>query len=245
MAMQKYDEGESQLSLGQTNLDAGDMVMPRIKVVQAMSQEAQDNAAKVGDLFNTLTGENYGSELSFIPLLPFKQRIFISRPERRDLFEAALGRPLSEGDGLKCRSFDMYQGQGDPGILCNECPLSKWGAKNEPPFCSETYNVAAMNELGDLIILSFAKSSAKVGKQLFSMLNLQHERPWTRIYSLSTRKQQNDKGTFSVPVVKRTPERTPDELLKVAADYARRLTGMTIDVTPEEEPIEEGVTAPF
>ncbi len=248
MNMQRYEEQDNSLSLGQTNLDAGDLIMPRIKIVQAMSGEAQNEDARVGDLYNTLTGENFGPELNFIPLLPFKQRIFISRPERRALIEAQLGRDLSEGDGLKCRSFDMYTGQGDPGGPCNDCPLSKWRA-NEPPTCSETYNVAAMTELGDLIILSFSKSSAKTGKRLFSMLRLQHEKPWARVFTVTTRRESNAKGTFAVPDVKKTADRTPEELLRVAADYARQLTGAQIDVTPEDEEVEtaggEPAVAPF
>ncbi len=238
-AMQKYEEGEGRVTFGQTDLEPGDIIMPRVKIVQAMSAEAQTEKkpAKVGDLFNTLTGENFGAELKFIPLFPFKQRIFISRPERRDDIEAVLGQPLTEGDGLKCRSFDMFQGNGDPGLECNECPLSRW-RQDKPPICSETYNVAAMTELGDLVILSFSKSSAKVGKRLFSMLRLRHEAPWTRVFEMTTRKTQNDRGTFAVPDVTITSDATPPELLKVAQKYVKDLQGRAIDITPdiEEEP---------
>lgn len=237
--------GPSQLDLGQTELDAGDLIMPRVKVIQKMSDEAnrEDDPGKEGDFFNTLTGENYGDSLRFIPILPFKQRVFLVRDEKRAAINAQLEgaglQPISEGNGLKCRSFDTYQGIGDPGIECNECPLSKWSADNVPPLCSETYNVAGITELGELIILSFAKSSARTGKRVFSMLRMRPGVPWASIYEAKTRKEKNDKGTFAVPEVTVTKDATPTELLAEAIKWSHRLRGAAVlDVTPVDEEAE-------
>jgi hypothetical protein len=244
VTIQPYSN-DSSITLGATRLDAGDFIPPRVKIVQAMSAEAnaEKDAAKVGDLVNTLTGENYGDALDFIPLQTFKQRILLVRDERRPAIEQALGTPISDGNGLKCRSFDMVKGTGEPGILCESCPLAQWDG-GTPPLCTETYNVAAMTNLGDLIILSFAKSSAKTGKRLFSMLRMSHEKPWTRIYAMHTRKEKNDRGQFAVPDVKVTGVKTPPELIRVASEWARQLAGVQIDVTPLDEPVEEEDTGP-
>jgi len=234
------------IQLGQTALEGTDFIPPRVKIVQAMSAEAnaEEEAAKVGDLLNTLTGENYGGKLRFVPLLPFKQRVFLIREERRAAVEAAYGSPAPEGSsGLSCRSLDMVSGRGWPGINCEACPLSRWGADNTPPLCSETYNIAAMTELGDLVFLSFSKSSAKVGKRLFSMLRLRHDKPWARFHEITTHKTTNAKGTFAVPDVKATSDVTPPELLRVAEEWMRQLAGVQIDVTEAE--VEDGEAAPF
>lgn len=236
MAMQPYQQpGAPALSFGQTSLDAGDFIPPRVKVVQQMSDEAAQKKASPGDFFNTLTGECYGESLRFIPIMPFKQRILLVRSDRRPQIEAVLGRPLSEGDGLKCRSFDMFKGIGDPGEDCPMCPLSQWGeATNTPPLCTETYNMAALTELGDLIILGFQKSSAKVGKRLFSMTRLSAGAPWTKTYVAKTHAEKNDKGNFFVPDI--TVEGpTPTELLAVAANWAQQLGGVVIDVTAQAD----------
>jgi len=242
--MQPY-QSDTGITLGATHLDPGDFIPPRVKIVQAMSAEAnaETDKAAVGDLFNTLTRENYGPGLTFIPLQVFKQRIFLVRAERRSLIEDALGHEISEGNGLKCRSFDMVEGRGEPGGECAECPLALWDG-NTPPLCTETYNVAAMTELGDLIVLSFAKSSAKVGKRLFSMLRMTHEQPWTRVYAMSTRRETNERGVFAVPEVKVTGDRTPPELIRVGIEWNREPTGVTIDVTPPDEPGEGPAGAP-
>jgi hypothetical protein len=230
------------MSFGQTKLDPSDLVMPRVKIVQQMSDEAQDQRAKPGDFFNTLTGENYGSTLRFVALQPFKQRVMLVRTERRPAIDAELVAAglaeLSEGNGLKCRSFDMLVGQGEPGIECDICPLSKWHEGNKPPFCSETYNVAGTDETGSLIILSFSKSSARVGKQLFSMLRLRPGYPWQVLYEAKTRQEKNDQGTFYVPTVTSTGEAPPTELLTQARLWAEQIAGVQINVTPIDE--EEG-----
>ena len=231
---------ETGITLGQQHLDAGDLILPRVKVVQAMSQEAADKKAAPGDFYNTLTGENLGPEINFIPIITFKQRVLLVRQERRKAIEEALGAELSEGDGLKCRSYDMASGIGEPGIACGTCPLSAWGEGNTPPLCTETYNVAALSEDGDLIILSFSKSGAKTGKRLFSMLRLATGAPWRRVYQAKTTQQRNELGNFFVPDVAVAAAEPPaPELMRVAEHWNRQLGGTVIDVTPDDE---EGAT---
>jgi hypothetical protein len=223
---------DNRITFGQTHLDPSDIVVPRVKVLQAMSAEVTDvEGAKVGDFYNTLTNELYGARLAFVPLMPFKQRILLVRAERRDRIEAALGAEISEGDGLKCRSFDMVHGQGEPGILCEQCPLSVW-VGNVPPLCTETYNLAATSETGELIVLSFSKSGARTGKQLFSALRLTPVVPWTYLYSLTSKMVQNDQGRFAVPTFKREGA-TTSEQRDQALYWARQLDGMTLNVAPD------------
>lgn len=245
MTIQKY-ESNTGITFGQEHMDATDFIPPRVKVVQAMSQEAQDGRAVVGDFYNTLTGENYGKSLRFIPLTTFKNRILIVRPERREEINKALKtagvKAQIEGDGLQCRSLDMIEGVGVPGMACAECPLSQWNGKL-PPLCSESYNVTAMNELGDLIILSFSKSAAKTGKKLISTMRMRREKPWTTVFEVTTRKESNDRGTFAVPEFRATGERTDETLLRVAQGWIAELSGRVIDLT-EEEYAEEPVSAP-
>jgi len=240
MTMQRYDAGDSRISVGQTHLSGQNLILPRVKIVQQMSQEFADKKADPGDFFNTLTGEDFGAALRFIPLFPFMQRVFIVRSERKAAVDdrlVAVGLPvLPEGDGLMCRSLDMYQGIGDPGVMCNDCPLSKWEGRTGAPPCSETYNVAALTERGALIILSFARSSAKAGRKMFSMLRFEPGRPWARVWEAKTRLEKNDKGNFYVPDIAVTQDMTPTEMIAEAINWAKEFEGgPAIDVTPAYE----------
>lgn len=242
MTMQRYEEPDSRISVGATGMGAGDFIPPRVKVVQQMSQEAQGDKdarkASAGEFFDTLRGISYGNKLRFIPLFPFMNRVFIVREKNKaeanaKLEAAGLG-PLPDGDGLMCRSLDMVHGQGDPGILCDECPMSKWEGRTGAPPCSETYNLAAMTEQGEVIFLSFSRSSAKVGKRVNSMMRLSTSRPWARIWEATTTLERNDQGTYYVPDVVQTADVTPTELLAEAANFARQFQGAPIDMAESE-----------
>lgn len=241
------------INFGSTQLDATDFIPPRVKILQPMSQETGVNDAKPGDFYNTLTNENYGPTLKVVPITPLKQRVFLFREDRRVLVDTLLanrGLPaLSEGDGLKCRSLDMVRGIGEPGDVlwagdkesgqgqhegCPECPLAAWQGQKPPP-CTETYNVACVSDTGDLVIVGFSKSSAKSGKQWFSMLRLRPGAPWTRMYEVSSREQKNDLGRFWTGHVTLLPNPTPTDLMGLAQGWARELTGRVIDVTPLDE----------
>lgn len=241
------------INFGSSALDASDFIPPRVKILQPMSAETDGEAGgKAGDLFNTLTGENYGPSIKVVPITPLKQRVFLFRDAKRPLADTLLANaglsPLSEGDGLKCRSLDMVRGIGEPGDElwqgdhvsgqgqhsgCRECPLSRWMG-NTPPICTETYNVAAVTDGGDLVIISFSKSSAKVGKQWFSMLMLSEAAPWTRTYEVTTQKRENDLGKFWVGQVTRLGT-TPTDLMAQASRWHEKLRGRIIDVTPVPE----------
>lgn len=231
---------DSRMSFGQTQLRPQDFVPPRVKVVQQMSAEAQDKRAAPGDFFNTLMGDNMGPTIRILPILPFMQRILLVRREKRELIDAQLIEAdlpqLPEGDGLMCRSIDMIVGRGTPGIACEDCPLSKWDElTRKPPLCTETYNVAAMDEIGGLVVVSFQKSSAKVGKRFFSALRMRPGHPWATAYQLATRQEKNELGTFYVPDFTIAKDRPTDAELAGALAWAQQLRGVVIDVTPEDE----------
>lgn len=231
-------QDSSLMSFGQTKLDPGDIIMPRVKILQAQSAEVSDASLGVaaGEFFNVLTSSSYGKTLRFVPILPFKQRLFLYRSERLPVVNGLLAAAgltkfdKGENDGLKCRSYDMERGIGNPGIACGECPLAQW-VDNEPPVCTETYNVAASSEEGELIVLSFAKSSAKQGKQMFSMIRMRPGAQAT-IFEATTTSEQGKKGTYFAPRI-RPVERAPDELVREVRHWASQLAGVTLDVSPE------------
>lgn len=246
------------MNFGSQELDAGDFIPPRVKILQPMSAETTGDA-KPGDLYNTLTAENYGPSLKVVPITPLKQRVFLFRDERRQAIDTVLNSvgldPLSEGDGLKCRSLDMVRGVGEPGDQlwrgdsasgqgaeqgCRTCPLSQWRG-NRPPYCTETYNVAGISDSGDFVILSMAKSGAKEGKKWFSMIRMKEGAPWTRMYELTTREQKNELGRFWTPLVRQLQDATPTDLMAQAARWFEQLRGRVIDVTPVPEDDAEDV----
>lgn len=230
------EHGAGLMSFGQTRLDAGDLILPRIKLVQAQSQEVSDGLAQAGQFFNTLTNEVLDNVV-FVPIVPFKQRIMLVRGEKRPVINQALKAAnlpeiSSDFEGLACRSYDMEVGNGTPGIACGDCPLSQWD-EQEPPLCSETYNVAGVSEYGDLLVLSFSKSSARQGKQLFSMIRVMPGAQG-RLFTMTSKSERGKKGTYFAPVV--TPGGpAPTELVRQVRTWASQLEGAVLNVTPEDD----------
>jgi hypothetical protein len=124
----------------------------------------------------------------------------------------------------------MISGTGFPGIACEACPLSKWDELT-PPFCTETYNVAAATDEGELIVLSFSRSSARVGKQLFSMIRM---RPGARatVFEAVSKSENGKLGSYSVPTIRPLKMAGPD-MVRQGNAWASRLQGVTIDVSPD------------
>lgn len=228
------------LTFGQSQLRPGDFIPPRVKIIQAQSQEVADGRASPGELWNTLTSENFGTQLEFLPLAIFMNRLLFARPERIDtinelLSDAGLPGLDPSANGLVCRSTDMLRGSGTPGIECASCPLSVWRG-SEPPLCGEVWNLAAMTELGDLVILSFSRSSAKVGKRVASMLRLSRGAPWSQYWQISTRQEKGRRGIYFVPEVQKISKRPNPDIVTWAASWAQQLGAMgPIDMTPVDE----------
>lgn len=234
--------GESLPSFGAGNIRAENLIPPRVKVVQLMSKERSDGRADAGDFFNTLTGESYGPELKFAPIRTFMNRVLLVRDEKLSEVNAALkptGIKLDKSSStLRDRTLDMVQGVGDVALRCDECPLSQWQGREVPPLCTEVYNVAAITELGDLIFLQFQKTSARTGKQMFSMVRLGSAgaAPYARFYEVKTNEISNTKGTFFEINARKLQETPPPELIKQAQYWDRLLQGLgPVDVTPTDD----------
>lgn len=172
------------------NFDQSDFIIPRAKIVQAMSREATENDVRPGSMVNTATGEVLAS-----PGEVFRVQVVI----------VSTGQVYLEDNGLKCYSPDRITGIGDPGGSCVTCPLSKWGPNNTPPLCMQTYNYLSRfvdsEEESDIpISLSLSKSSAKTAKKINTRLRFLRDgvNIWDVALKLKTVKQTNDKGTFFV-----------------------------------------------
>jgi len=60
------------------NIESSDIVIPRLKICQAMSKIKNDIEIKEGDLYNSMTQEVYGQKLSMFVLLYWKNIVWFS-----------------------------------------------------------------------------------------------------------------------------------------------------------------------
>ena len=185
--------GEKNLPAGFDEIEDGDIKMPRLSVLQGLSEVVIDGKAKMGQLGNSLTKEIYGDEIDFIPLFMFKTRA---------QFDIERGLVMMSRDNeTVTMAIDEFAEYLDKPV--EEVPGSAW-EKDKPPTFGVIYNfpvmlVGRLNQFP--ISLSLMRTAIKVAKELLSMARFSGEDMFARVYTLKSEIVKGDKGTYAVPVI--------------------------------------------
>jgi hypothetical protein len=147
--------------MGFEDEEPGDMIIPRIKVIQTLSPERKDGSANEGAIINSLTKDVLNGKI-FVPVFKFNNNI-----DWKD---------RSEGGGINCIAREGKIGEDSTGkqLLCASCRRcefdnSKQG-KEAIPKCTKYINFFGFIAGERVpIILSFAKTNYAEGKRLYSL----------------------------------------------------------------------------
>lgn len=197
-------------------LDVGDLIIPKVRLSQAMSKtntvfqtSKGSSGVQQGNWYHSTSSENLGEIFYFIP---------VDMRKSRALFV--------QGQGLMCRSFDMLNGEGDPGGACEGtyeerltipaahrgCPLRLWNEKS-PPKCGMTYNYPGLilreSDIEDPAkarplqgILQLRSASSQAAKAINTFVMNEGMGVWTNvILEIGVETKTNPKGMFYVPTV--------------------------------------------
>jgi hypothetical protein len=240
-------------------LDQRDMVMPKLKISQAMSAVNTAHATsggstgvQQGNWYVSTSGKNLGKTVYIVP---------IDMRKSRSLFVT--------GHGVMCRSFDMVQGEGDPGGLCEGteeqmyertekdrgCPLRLWQrdeetGRNIPPKCGVSYNYPVLIlDPEDMqggrtqpALLSLRSTAAATAKQINTIVtegNLADPVWHEVILKLTVEPKSNTRGTFFVPTVEyvdATEEGSPTD--QQAQKMAKSITQSVMRASIERDDTE-------
>jgi len=167
--------------LGFEDESEGDLIVPRIKVVQLLSPEFKEKIADEGDIINSLTKEKYNDQV-FIPVFKFNNNIW--------------WKPRSEGGGMYCISRDGKVGNptdGSASLMCAMCRKNEFDntkqGRDAIPVCTKYINFFGFIRGSAMpIILSFAKTNYNEGKKMFSLAKVTMQNMWNHGYTLSSKK---------------------------------------------------------
>lgn len=162
-----------------------DLIIPRVKLLQALSPEVAEGGLKAGLIINSLTKEILPTD--FIPVFKFTNWIrFNPRDNSKPGYDATFG----PGD-IIWRSVDPL----DPKVRSE----GSFGVNGELPLAIKFLNFFAYFPGVTMpIIISFSKTSYKAGKQLLSLAQFTPGDMFSRKYKLSAKQTKNDIGTFYV-----------------------------------------------
>lgn len=219
--MPDYMQGKQ--GAGTENLDLGDMEVPRLKLIQAISPEVQEfNNLKPGEFWHTLAEQSLGREVRITPIYIDKRYI--------------LWRPRKAGGGILARADDgvnwnppnatfditlpetkktvQWRTSGDVidpttgKVTARDVPtvdasgLANWGSydpsnPNSQPAATLMYNfVVALPDYPELGFaqLTLQRGSVTVAKNLLGKIRINKAPSYGRIFRMSSTDDQNSAG---------------------------------------------------
>lgn len=193
------------------NEEPEDVILPRAHLYQGLPAEAEQygDGFKPGDIINQLTGEKIKSR-KFTPILAWNQWTKWKEPR---------------GSGIE------YTLRNKRDVPPEDLEWDREGGK--PPVAQQSMNfVVLFDGLDTPLVLSFKSKSLKAGRSLNSIEKIRGARG-PGFYELQTKKEQNAKGTFLVPVIR--PIGDPPKALKEAADgFFASMGGAQVEVAGED-----------
>lgn len=210
--------------MGFEDEDEGDMILPRVKIIQLMSPEFKAKEADEGDIINSLTKEKLNGK-KFIPVFKFNNNIW--------------WKPRSEGGGINCIARDGKMGLASDGtpLACKICKKNEFDNSKQGleaiPVCTKYMNFFGFFE-DDMIpiILSFSKTNFTEGKKLFSLAKVTMQNMWNNGYALEGKLMKKGGNEWyninPVPAGPTTPEQR--EYGKALYQQFRNITDLNFDV---------------
>lgn len=170
-----------------------DIIVPRIKVINALSPERIDGEAVEGDIINSLTKENMtGKKLVLV-----KQ--YYSNIEWNPDRKAE--------DRMLCRAADGKIGEDVAGITyaCSACPKNKFDntkkGKDSQPTCTSYINFLGFFEDDFMpVVVSFAKTNYNEGKKMLSIAKSLRSNIWDFSYSIVGKKVTKDNNVWYIMI---------------------------------------------
>lgn len=180
-----------------------DIIIPRIKVINALSPERIDGIANEGAIINGLTQEDVADK-RFIPIKQYYSNIYWN-PDR------------DAEQRMFCRSFDGRIGTDDDGShACDKCGKCRFDntktGKDAQPLCTAYINFLGYFEGNPMpVVLSFAKTNYNEGKKLLSIARSMRTSIWNYAYTLSSKQISKGKNRWFIVVPQMVNETTPEE----------------------------------
>lgn len=216
---------DTNVPLGFEDEEAGDLIIPRVKVIQTLSPERKEKVADEGDIINSLTKEKLNGK-TFIPVFKFNNNVW--------------WKDRSEGGGIQCMSRDGRVGHtsSDETLMCQQCRRCEFDntkqGKEALPTCTKYINFFGFfaGERAP-IILSFSKTCYNEGKKLYSLAKVTMQNMWNYGYTLSEKLMAKGNNEWYIPVMSAagpTDEEDREFALALFKMYRNDLQNMNYDM---------------
>lgn len=198
------------------NIDHTDKIVPRVKLLQAISPELEEypDAAKAGQFWHTIASESLGNELRAVPVLLRKTYVLWSpRNDDRGILARAVDglnwdnagmeftvKPKNSPHNVTYKLGNTVHEVTQEGVpALSEFGSSIPGDKNSPPAAALTYEMLWL--FPDFRLLSPAmiintRSSVKPAKDLINKIDIRPVDHFYQQYKITISKEQGDEGPY-------------------------------------------------
>ena len=153
--------------------DADDLLIPKVLLMQGLSKLVTREGKKAGTFVNSLTKEDMGVEVKFVPVVMTKYFDLLKPQGDKMVFE---GRVFDKNDP-KLKNRRMFN-DGDLKANCN----------------SVMSFICVVN--GEPVVISFSKTSYKTGKKLFTLTQLGGHDLFTKQYKLIVKAESRNNNDY-------------------------------------------------
>lgn len=192
------------------NMDSTDLIIPRVKLLQAISPEVKDEkeGAKDGQFWHTIAEQSLGGQLRIVPILVKKTTVlWAPRGDDRGILARSSDNVHWDKDYENLEFEVQFKGQPKRKIYTRgsvaESGLAEFGSsvpgdKRSPPVASLTYTwlfaLLDFPELSPVAVIN-TRSSLAAGRSLYNKIELRPAQPYAQIYTLF----KVDDGTSDEP----------------------------------------------
>ena len=206
-ALEATEDPTSAMALYQSEVDFSpeDVYIPRLRLAQGLTKEVQEGTARPGQFL--VMGFAPQEDVTLVPVGFVRMREY---------------RNYDDGSDMLCYSRDSLLGEGDPGGVCAECPLSKWSedadGRRQKPSCAFSYGYLFYSqEHATITSFKFKGSGLNTGKQLNTIVS--HHGLGKVAVVLSSKTKSSHGNSFFVPSVSVAVDIDEDLLSTALAVY--------------------------
>jgi hypothetical protein len=215
---------------GAEEISADDILLPKILLMQGLSQAVTDEKARIGDMLDNLNGQVIGDKNTPVEIIVFKTTktwIIFEDKNNTGSMEYVRQEPMTAAN----QNWPMEEVMG--GLKVRRDRALNF-------YCLLPSQIASGEAFPYLV--SMRRTSYTAGKKLvtyFTKLKLANQPTASRVFALSCKKQENDKGTFYVFDAAMSRQSTPEEI-KAAHDWYQIISTATVRVMDTDLEAEAG-----
>jgi hypothetical protein len=207
---------------GSDGIDKSDILIPKLLIMQGLSQFVSDQKASIGDIVRSTTGEILADgkkkgSVEFIPLTSFKT--WIKEEKVGNKFEYRGQEPMTASNSTEPTEWTENGTEWRRNRCLNFYVLLPGDIARDRAARKKLADTGDFPDTDDVLlpcVLSFRRTSYSAGKTLithFAKAEHMGVPPAVSIFKLFSKIEKNDQGTFQVAVVEKSGKTTSEDIV--------------------------------